>query len=1448
MSKLREILKETSTNVDLDITLDQDIINAGMFQRVDTPKGEALIKHIAKFLHALTFTLQAEHTKLLDGQPADSGWDVLFASEENCSDGDRRLVKKPKEKVLAQMSNNDGTEIGQEAAVETRIVSYGLGRESRQSGEGGLPAKGGRTGVWAYELGTGGSAMVAHQEAGDYDYDYGNYEGEGPRDAVSNVASRKNRVYETWYERKSQAGTHTGRFKQSDYHQGLEDDYWGDIMNARIYGSSKDTSGLVYWTWVRGALVGKAEWEDQEDKAEQWNAGRHGGGGTAGREADWGQYKYMGPDKVPPASKNPSFSNIGSWGTKDNTQDWPGYKPASRFEPAYFHYRSFNIIANGILDSLFLTLAFSDSESWYFNHFFPEDGKVGKVRKTKGNKPVVPLFPVYAEGDHKGPYRTFYWDKKGPRSPSVETLSPFNNFGFKPGTTAQEMGVGLYRRWSIRIAALSAYGCDEANAPGRAALDSGDFGEEWMRNRRRNEGRQKVAVARAELALGIYQKAPYREQCYLLSRIFTLVDWQKKIIYKKAGKRMPYYLQATRDYELDAKRDATLLAWMKDTSDPVLGYMGNASIPVDGGYDFINVLTQNPNLKTLWEIDPGQVSALQPQIRLFKVEMDQESKQLAEREIVFDSVITPRDLQLFQTRSKRGVGAGIKSFSFTYDGYNPFAAKKSIKAQLVIFANDFEELLRDRGGYKYVDLALKTGAPLTAGATETDDEDPMAGTTGVASLEHIAAQAAEDALDKLRFKLKAVVGISSPNAYTRAQSSLFQSGVPLGDALESSYATLQLTPTTHQFNVNDSGQVTMTINYLAYVEDFFNSPIFNIFTNVEIAQRGLLRRLQLRKLPSICEDEELSEFKEKELDESKKDARRSLVTLIHQLHSTERLHYISMSYDELKHWRARGPFAPAPTKQIQMGIDHGGGINTRVEAMRGAFKRKQNEEGSAISDLSAEDQQAVFSHITTDMNSVNLPFFYVADLIDMVLANIEAHLTELPKLIQNWADLPKFITEDDIAHEVDKLSKFQAQFKQFRAVLGPLEIVDHSASPVTSKFVNFGAVPVSLKYFMEWMTDKLLKKEEVVYPLPSFLNDFFNDLIRNYLNDDSCFNYPIQQKIRNTQTALSAYNDHVQTNITSDAAVTTPIDGLTQYWAEQKSSEYQLETGTDSLKRNYRPPDANRFDLEMTQRIVHDHAYDMGRGPWQPLLDMNGERAVKQRVLADPTVNFNYLVFSAGRIRPKERMQGDYDQDMADGRWHFQTGLDRGVTRTISLKKSTAPGLQEVRFEQEGYDGLTQLRETYDAEIKTYPLPGIYPGIYIYVDPRSWTPGSTRYITDYSGETIDLTDLGLGGYYMVVKAQTDLAPGKMETKITAKWVAQIESEAEAAAKAHKKATSATAKADQATKCASKQLTSEWTPGVAAAAGPAAAADPADADSVSKPVGVLVADPAEPSGD
>jgi hypothetical protein len=226
--RIIDILKEVPTSIDWSATLDPEVIKAGLFQQVRTQKGADLIIHIAIFLRALTSALQNEHAKTLNGQPADSGWDVLFT--QDCSSNRKADAQ---EKVLEQMSSDDGTEVGQMAAVDARIVSYGLGRSSRETG-GGNDSSDGRVGVWAYKI---GDTPLVELAAGNYDFDYDRHVGRGPRDTVSGLAHRENRVYETWYERKSQAGS----FGRSQYHQKQEADYWGDIMNARIYGSSKKT-------------------------------------------------------------------------------------------------------------------------------------------------------------------------------------------------------------------------------------------------------------------------------------------------------------------------------------------------------------------------------------------------------------------------------------------------------------------------------------------------------------------------------------------------------------------------------------------------------------------------------------------------------------------------------------------------------------------------------------------------------------------------------------------------------------------------------------------------------------------------------------------------------------------------------------------------------------------------------------------------------------------------------------------------------------------------------------------------------------------------------------------------------------------------------------------------------------------------------------------------------
>ena len=114
------------------------------------------------------------------------------------------------------------------------------------------------------------------------------------------------------------------------------------------------------------------------------------------------------------------------------------------------------------------------------------------------------------------------------------------------------------------------------------------------------------------------------------------------------------------------------------------------------------------------------------------------------------------------------------------------------------------------------------------------------------------------------------------------------------------------------------------------------------------------------------------------------------------------------------------------------------------------------------------------------------------------------------------------IDKDLLKEEQKILTNSKEQFKKFRLVLGPVEIVDHRNNSPSAQ-VSFADLPVSLAYFNEWLTSKLLAKDSAVYPLTQFLNDLMNDFVRNYLNDDSCYNYNIKQKVRLFQSVITSY-------------------------------------------------------------------------------------------------------------------------------------------------------------------------------------------------------------------------------------------------------------------------------------------------------------------------------------
>ena len=139
----------------------------------------------------------------------------------------------------------------------------------------------------------------------------------------------------------------------------------------------------------------------------------------------------------------------------------------------------------------------------------------------------------------------------------------------------------------------------------------------------------------------------------------------------------------------------------------------------------------------------------------------------------------------------------------------------------------------------------------------------------------------------------------------------------------------------------------------------------------------------------------------------------------------------------------------------------------------------------------------------------------------------------------------------------------------------------------------------------------------------------------------------------------------------------------------------------------------------------------------------------------------NYYIFSIGKTYPTEKYVGKAALDAKSGIFHYVLGADKGIVKNISLDKTNTPGLKELRFEQEGFDGLTQLREVYNANITTFLNPQTFPGTYIYVEPRGFDPTAQE----------DLSKYGIGGYYMITKTSHSIQPGNAETNINASWVA-----------------------------------------------------------------------------
>lgn len=872
------------------------------------------------------------------------------------------------------------------------------------------------------------------------------------------------------------------------------------------------------------------------------------------------------------------------------------------------------------------------------------------------------------------------------------------------------------------------------------------------------------------------QSVEYKEQCFLLSNIFNLAAIKKTFDLDNTDVLVKEYLNQSniqnigQDQQISDTEElggnfstvfpnivtgvfnlgSSLKKKLPDIdADPDVYYNNyGTSISIDSDpFGFVNLLTQSPNKKYFYDMDTPQISSLQPMIKLYKVVADPENEcSEIEVEIKFDSHAPDNTEDILRDLSARNPGVGLKSFNFSYDGNNPFAIKKSISANLSIFSNSFHELFEDRldtkSGeiYRYIDLVLKTG-----------------------ELENIRYNNQQNKvilnnLDKLNFRLKVVLGWRKPIVGDEIFSeNLLES---LGDQA----VTLNLTPTIHDFKVDDSGRVTLDIQYLAYVEDYFDNLAFNIFSNPEVNVRQILRNLRYRKLNKECLTNELNSLKTSTIEEERIREERGLAlkSLLRKIIDSGRVFSIPLIKEDIPYFGFGSPYGITGDRYNLNYLTQNISNNAATRESTAELQRAAEQAGQSVSaDPEAEEPEE--EEVSTDLDT-KINFIFAGDLIDTILGWMVAGISSTRGILErvrdgNYTQQPNSGIEirrddydsEDLSAEINKLDRFQENIKRFRLVLGPLEVTEPRT--YNSKNINLCDVPVSVKHFLEWMTTNVADRNIETFTLPNFLNSFFQTYVVDYLNNDVCFGGKAKQKMSLFQLSLTDYSDEPdqQDKLTRLCNTENPF-GVAN--PPEYLSRCENISGISSDMRGQTKCTTRLFLPENPTNNI----------PVLQTMGVEGDSRPSQGICQE----YNYMIFYAGRSIPAEELKGIKSNDESKGLWHYQIGRDKGIIKNISLSKTNSTGLAEVRFEQDGYDGLRQLRVVYDVTIKTYLDVSIFPGTYIYVDPKGFDPAFVEF------DGVNLTQLGIGGYCMVWKSEHSIsADGSPETTIHAKWVSGI---------------------------------------------------------------------------
>ena len=523
----------------------------------------------------------------------------------------------------------------------------------------------------------------------------------------------------------------------------------------------------------------------------------------------------------------------------------------------------------------------------------------------------------------------------------------------------------------------------------------------------------------------------FQDQCFLMSNIKALVSDAKR-------------------NEIDPYNNIHLV----NTKDPAT---------------LINKFRSIRGARNFLEIRHWELSQLTPTIRIYKQYYETGTIEPREVEFKFNSFVDPiEDLQnMLNSRLQRGVGIGIKQFSWDLQGVQPETAKKDIRAKLVIHAQNFNELFSSRsavdqhgitldGGYRIIDLVIQQ-----------------------ARYRYITEEDGDLGKQKYRkenpnfHEIKVVVGWAATGG----------GGIispDLSNALKDTQLTMLLNIVDHDLNFSDDGSVDLTIEYRARVEsvmlDIRSDVLADEATRRERKQRQQFVRsieteqAELGKEKKACNDEELRKFREAYKAGVMAERQRAYENNLKVMTEDGKITIARINNQDIEDSTTESG-TPAET---------GGKLTFET-----------------VQSICEEDGGSeIFSNENALMGEGvrNIPYFFLGDLISVAFNNVMSR--------QEF--------------EGDSI-----RYGKIKLVLGNIEFTDPDPNSSEIISVNIADIPISVELYNHFMHDKVVSKGLGSYPLLIFIRDVMKSLVIESLNKH-CYGDTVRPSIILDTAQISA--------------------------------------------------------------------------------------------------------------------------------------------------------------------------------------------------------------------------------------------------------------------------------------------------------------------------------------